>query len=600
MFLNDLMNRMAEWDLTWVANHLWQATVFTMLAFSVTLLLSRARAQTRYLVWLVASVKFALPSALVALFVERIGHYTALTQDALPAQVGKVYVASEVAQPLLEPFGAVNAEASTQLGGLNGLLIFIWSIGFVSLITRWIWRRRILYRVIAGAPPVRDGRAWEILSRLKRQLDVRGHVELKISTAIPEPGVWGVQRSVLVLPQGLADVLDDAELEALLMHELLHVRRRDNLIGTLQMLVCCLFWFHPLVWLIDRRLLAERERACDEAVIEFSGANSVYLSGILKVLRFCLHSRVAGASGASGSNLQRRIAYIMDGKAKITSAVWHRLIVGSIVGAAALVSLTNAFARGDGFKVGTQSATLAQKSGAASALTDETQPPARPTPRFETIKMIEHPAQPDVITGEIELPPPPPASGELLEVVLMPSQQQQAANAQTEFPEIAVRFDNNDESLIVINSVSMKIVTAEEFSKLFNGASVVNEQYATLPTVSFVNTSPRKIKEIGLSFAKPGSGRTILGKRVAIEPGEAFTFRGVGGGLNAALPGDGSDVLVKVAWVTWEDGTQWGGGMPKPPRPPVPPRPPLPPSPDEPPPPSVLPSTPRGYGAPIK
>ena len=74
------------------------------------------------------------------------------------------------------------------------------------------------------------------------------------STAQLEPGVFGIFRPVLWLPAGIADRLDGAELEAVLAHELCHIRRRDNLFSALHMLVEALFWFHPLVWWLGARL----------------------------------------------------------------------------------------------------------------------------------------------------------------------------------------------------------------------------------------------------------------------------------------------------------------------------------------------------------
>src|SRR5258706_15717253 len=121
----------------------------------------------------------------------------------------------------------------------------------------------------------------------------------------------------------MADHLSDPELEAVMAHELIHVARWDNLVGNLHMLLCCLFWFHPLTWIIDRRLMNERERACDEAVIALGGEPQVYASSLLKVLKFCLGWRVAGVSYAAGSNLVRRVERIMANESDRTIRMSH-------------------------------------------------------------------------------------------------------------------------------------------------------------------------------------------------------------------------------------------------------------------------------------
>jgi len=94
-------------------------------------------------------------------------------------------------------------------------------------------------------------------------------VDAMLRTSDPqlEPGVFGIVRPVLYLPPRIADHLDDAQLKAIVAHELCHIRSRDNLTAALHMLVEAVFWFHPLVWWIGARLVDERERACDEEVV---------------------------------------------------------------------------------------------------------------------------------------------------------------------------------------------------------------------------------------------------------------------------------------------------------------------------------------------
>jgi uncharacterized protein (TIGR03435 family) len=125
-----------------------------------------------------------------------------------------------------------------------------------------------------------------------------------------EPGVFGIHRPVLLLPEGITNRLIPAQLEAIVAHELWHVRRRDNLAAAMHMLVEAVFWFHPLVWWIETRLLEERERACDEQVLRFSEPH-VYAEAILNVCKLYLDSRLLCVAGVTGSNLRKRIEAIM-------------------------------------------------------------------------------------------------------------------------------------------------------------------------------------------------------------------------------------------------------------------------------------------------
>ena len=86
------------------------------------------------------------------------------------------------------------------------------------------------------------------------------------------PGVFGIVRPVLLWPRDIETRLDDAQVRAILAHELAHVRRRDNLTAAVHMVVEAIFWFYPLVWWIGSRLVNERERACDEEVVRLTSA----------------------------------------------------------------------------------------------------------------------------------------------------------------------------------------------------------------------------------------------------------------------------------------------------------------------------------------
>ena len=82
------------------------------------------------------------------------------------------------------------------------------------------------------------------------------------------PAVQGVLRPRISLPSGLDRLLSQQELDAVLLHELAHARRRDNLISLLYEVAVCVLWLHPLVWLAGARMSLYRELSCDESVIE--------------------------------------------------------------------------------------------------------------------------------------------------------------------------------------------------------------------------------------------------------------------------------------------------------------------------------------------
>jgi uncharacterized protein (TIGR03435 family) len=128
-----------------------------------------------------------------------------------------------------------------------------------------------------------------------------------------EPGVFGIWKPVLLLPEGIAERLTPEQLESILTHELRHVYRRDNLTAAIHMLVETLFWFHPAAWWIRTRLIEERERACDEGVLRLGSEPHVYAESILKVCEFYL-SAPPCAAGVTGGELKKRIEGIMENR----------------------------------------------------------------------------------------------------------------------------------------------------------------------------------------------------------------------------------------------------------------------------------------------
>jgi len=179
---------------------------------------------------------------------------------------------------------------------LPAVLVAVWTLGFAGLACFW-WLR---WRQVAAA--VRAG-SIEQLGLPVRTIS---------SPLFLEPGVFGVFRPVLLLPEGISERLTPAQLESVLAHELCHVRHRDNFIAFIQMFVESVFWFHPLVWWIGRRIFDERERACDEEVLRLGNEPRIYAQSILKICELYLESPAPCVAGVTGANLRKRIEAILS------------------------------------------------------------------------------------------------------------------------------------------------------------------------------------------------------------------------------------------------------------------------------------------------
>jgi len=300
--------------------HLWQSTLFAAAAGLLTMCLRNNRAAVRYGVWLAASLKFLIPFSWLIAIGSRFGWHT---PNALAASDFSIAMSQVIAPQVLATAGVVPpATASASAPSLTAVLMLVWTLGAIAVLSSW-WRQ---WR------PIRSALSHSVPLRLDVDIPELT-VAVRSSADLMEPGIVGILRPILLLPAGIADRLQPAELRTIVAHECCHVRRRDNLAAAMHMVVETCFWFHPLVWWIEARLVDERERACDEDVLRSGSAPDVYANGILNVCRFYVESPVICASGVTGANLKRRIEAIMNNRIGVRMNVWKKLLVGAAAAA---------------------------------------------------------------------------------------------------------------------------------------------------------------------------------------------------------------------------------------------------------------------------
>jgi bla regulator protein blaR1 len=274
--------------------HLWQSTLFAGLAAVLSLAFRKQRAGIRYWIWLAASLKFLIPFAVLI----EIG-----THIPAAAPVARPHLAVQAAG-FDRTFGVQlfpapgNPPTPAGTGFRELILLAIWISGAAVVLFVWAREWRRMRRIVRGGTPLS-------LALPIRVVSVRERVE---------PGVVGILRPTLILPDGIVEQLQPEQLHAVLLHEHCHIRRRDNLSAFLHLIVESVFWFHPLVWWIERRLLEERERACDEEVVRLTSNREAYAESIINVCRFYAASPSVCVSQVTGAELRKRIEDIMKGK----------------------------------------------------------------------------------------------------------------------------------------------------------------------------------------------------------------------------------------------------------------------------------------------
>jgi uncharacterized protein (TIGR03435 family) len=312
MLTGTILTQMKLADLSPLANHLWQSTLLAIAVWLLTLALRKNRAAVRYGLWQAASVKFLIPFSLLVSLGGRWGWRTASSAAAAQPRWSSAVV--DIGLPFTVSAPTLQAVARPTANLLPAIFFVVWLGGFAVSMVLWVRCWRQMRSARKGALPLALG------------LPIRA---MSSPTRI-EPGVFGVRKPVLLLPEGITDRLTPAQLQAVLAHEMCHVRRRDNLTAAIHMVVEAVFWFYPLVWWIRARLVEERERACDEAVLESGSDAEVYAEGILSVCKFYVASPLACASGISGSDLKRRIVRIMTERLADNLTLSRKLLLAAV------------------------------------------------------------------------------------------------------------------------------------------------------------------------------------------------------------------------------------------------------------------------------
>ena len=321
------------WRPAWTAplfNHLWQSTLILLVASLLTLALRRNPARVRHSIWMLASIKFLVPFALLS---ELGSHWVSPVAGRSfgPA----VYTAAdEIGQPFQQTAASAartvpSADPTHALAYFSALLLALWLCGVITMLALQIVRWRRAAAITKAALPIDDGREVEALRRAESNAGLHKSIPLLVSPRTIEPGVFGILHPVLLWPAGISAQLDDAQVEAIVAHEVEHVRRRDNLTAAIHMLVEALFWFHPAVRWMSSRLLDERERACDEKVLELSARPETYAESILKVCTFCLEPPQPCVAGVSGSDLKQRVLRIMTHQSGRSLSTLRKIALGA-------------------------------------------------------------------------------------------------------------------------------------------------------------------------------------------------------------------------------------------------------------------------------
>jgi len=217
------------------------------------------------------------------------------------------------------------------------LLISLWFMGVLLFTLRMTGGLIFVTRLrTRGVDELAD--EWiHRFDRIKLRTGLRKGIRFLQSKKIQVPTAMGILKPVILIPASMLSGLPTEELEAVVAHELAHIRRLDYLVNILQTLIETLFFYHPAVWMISALVRNEREKCCDDIAVDVCGRISVYARALTGVGAMGSHlPRAAVALIGSKNQILHRVERLINQK-KMKNNANERWIAGLVIVAAVLV-----------------------------------------------------------------------------------------------------------------------------------------------------------------------------------------------------------------------------------------------------------------------
>ena len=325
------MNMLAEFARYWITN-LWSASlqiaIFIFLVYAISICCKRIPMRYRYFLWLLVLVRLAFPTSMtsplgIGQYPERFiakGIQWVSGQPFLPPPQSPIQLESPETAGVSLANAAIFSPMASRMDDSAPLLCLIWLsgvlvMGLAIVISIFLFRRKTCtFRLITRPDLV------AAVHRLKVQLNIKRTIKLLEASetdGVQFPLVHGIVRATMIIPTDMVANWTIDALAPLLLHELIHIKRRDCLVNFVQIVLQVLYFYHPMVWFANWTIRREREFACDDDVVRhYSGDSKNYVRSMLKIAETAVNQRrhqlLGIAMAENHSHLGRRIRRMIN------------------------------------------------------------------------------------------------------------------------------------------------------------------------------------------------------------------------------------------------------------------------------------------------
>ena len=272
----------------------WEGLVVAFLLWLALSMLGNSSARLRYLLSCAAMVLMIALPFITAWIVYRAPDAAATISSPIVAIPDDGGPATFSGVPLLYRWIAV----------FEAWAVPVWSAGVVIFAIRLLWSCQYVARLRRESDPAETSLVGTV-SHLARRMNVARPLRVVISKLVDTPSVVGWLRPVILVPFASLMNLNASQLEAVLAHELAHIRRHDYLVNLLQSVAEMLFFYQPAIWWVSSRIRHERELCCDDMAVEICGDPVGYARALTQLERLRVTKPELALGSASGPLMYR-------------------------------------------------------------------------------------------------------------------------------------------------------------------------------------------------------------------------------------------------------------------------------------------------------